>query len=186
MSPTTSLQDLDTHSGDHFPNYSRNVIATEAGKYVSDENVVVIATSTDDDITDKHSDKKRKNNSEDSDENTATSSDEDTAASKREETISSSDEDNKFSKTKKDNLIDIPNGNVFQHRLIGDGNPEDDVIGNVVLEAEASSKPTVVTRTVPGRRTLATNRFGFPNKAAKKQKTTNALPAVSDKLLTCV
>jgi hypothetical protein len=58
------------------------------------------------------------------------------------------------------------------------------VIGHIVSVDEANNEPSVVTRTAPGRRLVVTDRLGFPNNAAKKQKTTNALPAVSDKFLT--
>ena len=82
------------------------------------------------------------------------------------------------------NVIDIPNGNVFQHAWIGEGYAEDDVIGHIVSVDEANNEPSVVTRTAPGRRLVVTDRLGFPNNEAKKQKTTNALPSVSDKFLT--
>jgi hypothetical protein len=78
---------------------------------------------------------------------------------------------------------DIPTGRVFQHRWIQEGDDvEDDRIGNVVVEAEANDEPTEVIRTVPGRSIVAPNRYGFPNHVEKKQKTTKASPAVSDKL----
>ena len=77
------------------------------------------------------------------------------------------------------NPIDIPSGRVFQHGWICEGDAEDDVIGHVVSAVEANNEPSVVTRTAHGRGLV-----NAPNYAAKKQKTTNTLPAVSDKFWT--